>query len=341
MPLKIDRCLWGSLSSIVGEVTQAAAQGFDGVGVGEIDGDPFLRLGAVASIPELTFFTSTLVAFGRTPMSTAAASYELSAATNGRFVLGLSSQVRSHLRNRYSVQGDRLIGRTSDYIDTLRAIWAAWSFGREADHRGPFYRFTLMTPFFAPKFRVSPPKIALGAVGPSMARLAGRKSDAVVSHAVVAGSYFEGAYLAAFRQGVAERVDGVSPEIWAGTILVTPALSGDESAHLSEARRMLAFFFATPSYRSVILGSGVEPDLIDSVSHHVLRGRFEEAERRLPDSVLSLFVLFGSSKTIAKSIEQRYVHNGVSRLGVSLVGNMRNDVLERIRHIVDERVKLT
>ena len=48
--------------------------------------------------------TGIAVAFARSPMVTAGIAWELAAATNGRFVLGLGSQVKAHIERRFSAE---------------------------------------------------------------------------------------------------------------------------------------------------------------------------------------------------------------------------------------------
>jgi len=82
----------------------AEAAGYDGLVTSENKNDPFLALGVAAvSTSRLALHTGIAIAFSRSPMPVANASWDLQVASRGRFVLGLGSQVRAHNENRFSV----------------------------------------------------------------------------------------------------------------------------------------------------------------------------------------------------------------------------------------------
>src|SRR6478609_342008 len=66
--------------------------------------DPFLPL-AVASehTTSIELGTAIAIAFARTPMTLANTGWDLQTLTGGRFVLGLGSQIRPHIEQRYSM----------------------------------------------------------------------------------------------------------------------------------------------------------------------------------------------------------------------------------------------
>ena len=86
----------------------------------------------------------------RTPMLTAYTANDLHRASEGRFILGLGSQIKPHIEKRFSMPWSHPAARMREYILAMRAIWAAWNDGEKLDFRGDFYQHTLMTPFFAP-----------------------------------------------------------------------------------------------------------------------------------------------------------------------------------------------
>jgi len=83
-------------------------------------------------------------------MAVAEVGWDLAGATGGRFVLGLGSQVRAHNERRFSVPWTPPAPRMREYVQVLRAIWHCWKTGERAGYEGQHYRFTLMTPNFAP-----------------------------------------------------------------------------------------------------------------------------------------------------------------------------------------------
>ena len=113
--------------------------------------DPFLPL-ALASQTTSTLRLGTAVAIGfaRNPMVLANVGYDLQQMSGGRFVLGLGSQVRPHIRNRFSEEWSRPAARMRELVLAVRAIWDCWEGRSELRFEGEFYRHTLMTPAFDP-----------------------------------------------------------------------------------------------------------------------------------------------------------------------------------------------
>ncbi|NIA25235.1 MAG: LLM class flavin-dependent oxidoreductase, partial [Gammaproteobacteria bacterium] len=161
----------------------AASAGFDGFFVSETSHDPFVLLAAASQAVggSLDFGTAVAVAFPRSPMVTAMASWDL--ARESKFILGLGTQVSAHIRGRFSMEWGAPVERLRDYVEALRAIWSAWQSGGKLNHRGEFYRFTLMTPFFDPGPIPDPViPVWLAGVGPRSTRLAGEIADGFHIH---------------------------------------------------------------------------------------------------------------------------------------------------------------
>ena len=80
------------------------AQGFDGIVTMENKHDPFLALGAAATVTERAELTTGIaISFNRSPMVAANAGWDLYESTGGRFALGLGTQIRAHNEKRFSV----------------------------------------------------------------------------------------------------------------------------------------------------------------------------------------------------------------------------------------------
>ena len=130
------------------------AEGYDGAASMENKHDPFLALAVAGSVTErIELHTSVAIAFARTPMAVAETGWDLAGATGGRFVVGLGSQVRAHNERRFSVPWTPPAPRMREYVQVLRAIWHCWATGEKPAYEGQHYRFTLMTPNFAPSLR--------------------------------------------------------------------------------------------------------------------------------------------------------------------------------------------
>lgn len=72
--------------------------GFDGLYTFEGPHDPFLPLSMAAQGTERTeLITAIAVAFSRNPMTLANLGYDMNLLSDGRFILGLGTQIRPHI----------------------------------------------------------------------------------------------------------------------------------------------------------------------------------------------------------------------------------------------------
>src|SRR6266851_1825993 len=96
----------------------AAAEeaGFDAVMTAELAHDVFTPLAFAALASERIELTPSIaVAFPRSPTVVASQAWDLQANSNGRFVLGLGSQVRGHNERRFGVAWSPPAPRLRDY----------------------------------------------------------------------------------------------------------------------------------------------------------------------------------------------------------------------------------
>src|SRR4051794_8512234 len=133
------------LGEFAGEAARAEEDGYAGVFSTESANDPFLPLAlAAGTTRRVQLGTAIAVAFPRSPLQVAHTAWDLQRLTGGRFVLGLGTQVRAHVERRFSAPFDHPAARMREFVDAVRAIWAAWQTGGELSHEGRFYTHTLM-----------------------------------------------------------------------------------------------------------------------------------------------------------------------------------------------------
>src|SRR5215212_6012757 len=109
--MKLDASL-GSESRYLRNVDDfaraAEALGFAGLWTSETKHDAFLPLAIAANETErIELGTSVAIAFSRSPMEVAQTAWDLQSISDGRFVLGLGTQVKAHVRRRFSMPWDR------------------------------------------------------------------------------------------------------------------------------------------------------------------------------------------------------------------------------------------
>src|ERR1700739_2632603 len=130
----------------------AEAVGFDALMTVELGHDVFTPLAFAALATERIELTPSIaVAFPRSPTVMASQAWDLQANSNGRFVLGLGSQVKGHNERRLGIPWTPPAPRLRDYARALRPIWQCWETRGPLNYQGDTYKLTLMTPDFSPE----------------------------------------------------------------------------------------------------------------------------------------------------------------------------------------------
>jgi fatty-acyl-CoA synthase len=105
--MKIDMFLTEGLATAPAQARRAEDIGYDAVWSAEVAHDPLLPLAAAAGVTSrIQLGTSIALAFARSPMSLAYQAWDLAAASEGRFVLGLGTQVKAHIARRTTLPPD-------------------------------------------------------------------------------------------------------------------------------------------------------------------------------------------------------------------------------------------
>jgi len=300
----------GGLAGIRNFAKTAEAAGFNAVWSSEAKHDPFLPLLVAAEATRtLKVGTSIAVAFARSPMTLAQTAYDLQLLTQGRFSLGLGSQVRPHIERRFSMQWSEPAPRMREYVQALKAIWAAWQDGTPLRFVGEHYRHTLMTPFFAPDpHPYGPPPVYVAAVGPGMTKVAGEIADGVILHGFTTSRYVQEISLPAVVSGLRQsnRADGECEVSLMGFVV-----SGDTDEEMERGanavRQQIGFYGSTPAYRPVLELHGWS-DLADTLADLARQGgdAWATMGAHIPDAVLEEFAVIAPRNELAVAIRQRF-----------------------------------
>ncbi|MCC7077432.1 MAG: TIGR03617 family F420-dependent LLM class oxidoreductase [Acidimicrobiia bacterium] len=311
------------------------ADGWDGLWVTETAHDPFLTLGAAAPVTDrVVLGTAIAVAFARTPMTVAVTANDLQKVSGGRFVLGLGTQVASHIVKRFSMPWSRPADRMREYVAALRAIWEAWNTESRLDFRGDFYTHTLMTPNFAPSPNpYGPPAVFVAAVGPRMTEVAAEVADGLLTHAFTTERFFREVTLPAVDAGLARSSRARSQlTVCGGALVVTGHDDTGIEAAKTETRARIAFYASTPAYRPVLDLHGwgdVQPE----ARRLTQEGRWESLPDLVDDEMLHTFAAVGTPAEVATKIRAR-VGGSVDRLGLPVLAETDPALLLEIRDLL-------
>jgi probable F420-dependent oxidoreductase len=296
------------LARVPAAARAAEAAGHDGVVTMENRHDPFLAL-AVAAVhsTRLTLATGIAIAFSRSPMPVANASWDLQVASRGRFVLGLGSQVRAHNERRFSVPWSAPAPRMREYVEALRAIWRSWQTGAPLDYQGQHYRFTLMTPNFVPVSTGQPMvPVTIAAVGPGMLRVAAEVGDGVRLHPFCTRRYLEEVVQPELRAGLARSGRPREAfEVSGGGFIATGPDEGAVAKMVEWVRARVAFYASTPAYWPVLEVHGLQ-ELGRKLNAMSRAGQWTQMAAEIPDNVLRLFAAVGTHGQIAGAIAARF-----------------------------------
>ena len=225
--------------------------GFAGITFTETGRTAYLSVAAAAlAAPELTYGTGVAVAFPRSPMVTASTAWELADLTDGRFLLGLGTQVRAHVERRYSSEFDHPGPRLRDYVEAVRAIFRAFQGTAPLEYRGEFYRHELLPAMWSPGPIAHPDvPIYISAVGPWMVRMAGEVADGVHVHPLHSRRYVDEMLLPGIAAGAATAGRDASEVALAVPVFTVIGDSDEERAPWRAlARSQIAFYGSTRNY---------------------------------------------------------------------------------------------
>jgi probable F420-dependent oxidoreductase len=279
------------------------AMGYDGLLVPEAVHDGFLiAMAALSSTRRLRVVTSVLVAFPRSPMTTAIAAWDLQGESEGRFELGLGTQVRGNIVGRYSTAWAPPVPRMREYVESLRAIFDCFQTGEALEYEGEHYQFDRLQPFFDPGPLASgPPPILLGAVGPLMTQMAGGTADGLITHPTnSAPDYLARVILPRIAEGASKtgRSPDDCPLTTAGFIA-----TGRDAAAVAQSReairRQLAFLYSTPAYWPSLEHAGFG-EVGRPLRELSKGGRWDEMAALVGDDMIDAIVPSGCYADIAK-----------------------------------------
>ena len=309
--MKVDGNIGMDLRSVAHRAREVEAAGYSGAWTAETSHDPFLPLLLAAEHTEtLEIGTSIAVAFARNPMTLANTAWDLQAYSQGRFILGLGSQIKPHITKRFSMEWSHPASRMREMVLAMRAIWNTWLTGEKLDFRGEFYTHTLMTPFFTPPASdldgFGPPKVFLAGVGELMTEVAGEVCDGFLCHGFTTEKYLREVTIPALERGRAK-----SGKTMEGFEIVGPSfvVTGNDDEELDAAatatRQQIAFYGSTPAYRNVleIHGWGGLQDELNTLSK---QGEWAKMGTLIDDEILNTFAVVGSPEAIAPELSQRY-----------------------------------
>ncbi len=336
--MKIDGSLMFDPVKVSEMAPQLEQAGFDGAYTFEGQSDPFIGVAAAAmTTQKMELMTSIAVAFARNPMSLAYLGNDLQNLSQGRFILGLGSQIKAHIERRFSMPWSKPAARMREMVQAIQAIWHAWQSGEKLNFEGEFYSHTLMPPLLSPPAnKYGAPKIYIAGVGPLMTQVAAEVGDGFFMHPFNTTRSMDELSLAAVDRGL--QIAGKSRADFDVSAQVIVATGMDEesiqSAILS-AKSQIAFYASTPAYAPVLQCHGWQ-DVQPEATRLSKEGKWMEMSQLIDDEMLNTIAVVGSPSEVATKIATRFSHK-VDRVSpilyqpdVELLAQLRGEIARSV-----------
>ena len=290
---------------------QAESHGFDAVWVSETSQDSLVQASVLGTATErIDIGTNITLAFPRSPTATAMAAWDLNELTGERFVLGLGSQVKRIIEERFSANFSHPAKRMAEYVQAMQAAWRMER-GEEVTFDGDLYR--VLRPGLNGLGSASDrplPRTYVAAVGPLMTKAAATHADGLLGHPFTSDRYLANDVLPRVEDALEEAGrDRSAFTVCQGVIL---CISDDRDTAIREAKQQIAFYGTTPNYQGVFASYG------DEELTGRLRQVFKESNRDLdamvdavPDDAVDRYAVAGTPDEVRDkitAIEQHVDH---------------------------------
>ncbi|RPJ16835.1 MAG: TIGR03617 family F420-dependent LLM class oxidoreductase, partial [Chloroflexi bacterium] len=277
--------------------------GFAALWTQETQHDPFLPCPLIAEhTSHLYIGTGIAVSFARSPANIAYTAWDLAAQSNGRFILGLGTQVKAHIERRFGQPWpESVTGKLREQIQVIRAFWDCWQNGTKLNYRGEYYKITLMSPFFNAGAIEHPNiPIYIAGVNTGLAKLAGELCEGFQVHPFHSVRYLREVILPAIEEGgKKEGRKKADISVWVNAFVATTP------EEMNFARAQISFYASTPSYRPVMDLHGWS-GVAEKLSAHAAKGEWMEMPMLITDELLNEFCLVTEGDKLADELKKRY-----------------------------------
>lgn len=309
--LRIDAHVPEVSDETIDAATTAEDLGFDAVWTAETAHDPFLPHPLIAEhTDEIDMGTQIATSFTRSPMVLAYTSWDIQRYSDGRFVLGLGTQVKGHNERRFSVdfEWEQPGPRLREEVRAIKHIFDVFQGDEEdLDFDGEFYQFSLMTDTFRPEpIESDAPPIYVAGVNEYNIRTAGAVADGLCMHPFNTPKYTDEVIAPLVEDAASEAgrsLDDV--DLVAGPFVITGTTDEEWERTKAEAKQRIAFYGSTRTYHDVFENHGF--DDIGMELHELSKeGEWQEMAALIDDDVLDAFAIRADPEDLVDAVEEKY-----------------------------------
>jgi len=306
----------GRWTDVADQARALEASGFSGMLFTETSQTPWMAIASAATAaPSLDFSTGIAVAFPRSPMIAASVAWELAENTEGKFRLGLGSQVRAHVERRYSTEFNSPGPRMRDYVEAVKACLRAFRGEEKLHHEGPYYNLSLLPDAWKPRqHSFGDIKVDVSAVGPYMTKMANEVADGIHVHPFHSMRYLQDHLIPA-----APNVDLMIP------VFTVVGDTADEQQELKrQAKQQIAFYGSTRNYGFQFELLGFE-GMSGRLNERMKAGDIDGMTDLITDEMLEQYAVVSSWADLADKLIDRYRNSAERIVLYQAEGSIRNN----------------
>jgi probable F420-dependent oxidoreductase len=233
-------------------------------------------------------------------------SYDLQLLSEGRFSLGLGSQVKAHIEKRFGARWGKPVAQMREWVLATKQILDHWQNGTKLEFRGEYTTHTLSTPAFNPGPNpYGIPKILVGALGPKMNEMAAEVADGNLVMPFNSGRHMRERTMPAIEKGLAAAGRTRSDIEIIVEVIVGVGRNDEELEAAKGVRNLLAFYGSTPAYKPVLDVEGWG-DLQPELNRLSKQGDWTTMSTLITDDMISTIAVHGTPDEVAKEIVARY-----------------------------------
>jgi probable F420-dependent oxidoreductase len=268
--------------------------GFDTVWVAETARDSLIQAAVLATATStVTIGTNITLAFPRSPTVTAMQAWDLDALSGGRFTIGLGSQVKRIIEERFSADFSQPAKRMGEYVQAMRAVWEMER-GVATQFAGEIYQ--VLRPGINGLGSAATrrhPRVCVAAVGPLMVAAAAAYADGILGHPFTSDKYVAATVAPTIDDALAAH--GRSRDDFTLNQGVIVCISDDRDTAIREAKQQIGFYGTTPNYTAVFASYGDE-ELTTSLQRVFRQTKGDPAAlaQAVPDDVVHRYAVAGT-----------------------------------------------
>jgi len=293
----------GGPYAFLGELAkQVEAKGFDAAWVAETTQESIIQASVIAQATQrIDVGTNITLAFPRSPTITAMQAWDLNELTGDRFVVGLGSQVKRIIEERFSAEFDRPAKRMAEYVQAMQTVWRMER-GEDVTFDGEIYR--VLRPGLGGRGRAHDrklPRVYVAAVGPLMTKAAASHADGLLGHPFTSDRYLTDDVIPRVDAALAEAGrDRSEFRICQGVIL---CIAEDRQVAIREAKQQIAFYGTTPNYQGVFdsYGDGQLTDQLRAVWKDTGQD-IDALVAAVPDEAVERYAIAGTPEEVRDRI---------------------------------------